>query len=199
MSDITHKLNNKSLIDFTYAGKAILTMENMAVMKHYTYMIVEKAYDKGDGRGEQRCWWVSVFTGTENTNIKHYTFAGCLFPNRKFNLYDAKSKVEKVDGKDAQSVSGFKWLLKRMEAFSLGQITSIVNDPIQVLHAGFCGRCFKMLTVGDSIETGFGRVCEKNVSLGRERKRKIAMLTTTPKERKDFMHDVNESASSDEG
>ena len=61
------------------------------------------------------------------------------------------TKGSKID-KNTPSVKGFEWLVK-----------NIHNLPsnMSFFHEGHCARCGRLLTVPESIKTGFGPECEK--------------------------------------
>lgn len=143
-------LKNKGLAknkikQFILAGKAIFTIKNEDTKKRFTYRVVKLAEEKKKIKEMQDLWFVNVLTGPENT--KDYSYAGTLFNNLHYK-HSLKAKI----GEDAQSIIVFKWFLQHLSHNS-------VPEFISVYHEGKCARCGKILTVPESIESGYGPEC----------------------------------------
>ena len=57
--------------------------------------------------------------------------------------------------KNSQGVKAFGWLLKHIND---------LPENIKIWHNGYCGKCGRMLTVPDSIDSGFGPVCANSMN-----------------------------------
>jgi len=57
-------------------------------------------------------------------------------------------------GRDAPSVKAFTWWL---EGAQLGNAVRLAQ--VELRHDGVCGRCARLLTVPESVDTGFGPHC----------------------------------------
>lgn len=119
------------------AGHAIFTLTNITTNKHFTYRIVKP--------NPHSPHFVSLLTGPDNT--EDYTFIGTIFDCQTFR-HSTKGGV----GKDAVGVKGFEWLWRNLDH---------LPDNARLDHCGYCLRCGKLLTDGQSITTGYGPTCQK--------------------------------------
>mgnify|MGYP001497714240 CR=1 FL=1 len=127
---------------FFTAGKAIFTVKNNKG-EHYTYKIVKK---------ENTPYFVSSFTGTDNTAWTHYTYLGV------FDIQAHEVKLTKASkfALDSLEVKIFNWAVKSVvEAKTL-------PEGYGILHENYCGKCGRLLTNPESIELGIGPECIKN-------------------------------------
>jgi hypothetical protein len=126
---------------FILAGKAIFTL--VGASNRYTFKVQRK--DASDRYPES--WFVSLLTGPENSS--DYTYLGML---------DASSGSVRLTRQSAYNdqttpVKAIRW------AFGLIWANKALPAPGQILHAGRCGRCGRLLTVPESIASGFGPEC----------------------------------------
>ena len=121
---------------FITAGKAIFTIRNGKTGNRFTYR-VKKCKDKD-------IWFVSVLTGTDNEHS--YTYMGSIF-NTTFRS-TAKSKITA----DAISYKAFSYTWSML-------LENKLPNCIEIWHEGRCGRCGRVLTVPESIKSGFGPEC----------------------------------------
>ena len=131
--------------EFLTAGRAIFTVTSGTTGEHITYRIAHK---KGSEKYPP-AWFVSVLTGPENTS--DYTFLGMLDPETGMVRLTRSSKYRE----DSRPVVVVRWALRKIwehREFPAGYT---------VLHEGRCGRCGRLLTVPESIETGIGPECAK--------------------------------------
>jgi len=131
------ELVGDGILDFVTAGNAIFTVTTPKTGARFTYRV--KKSDDGN------VYFVSLLTGPDNIN--DYRFIGTVFPGSGFK-HSAKSTV----GADAASVKVFAWFDSSLRAGTLPAAT-------KVHHAGRCGRCARVLTVPESIESGIGPDC----------------------------------------
>lgn len=131
---------------FVTAGKAIFTVSN-AQGEHYTYKVTHK-----EANGNNReAWFASVLTGPDNT--ADYTYLGMVDPA------DGNVRLTKSSRytDDSQPVRVVRWALRL--------VWNQKNPPegYAVQHNGRCGRCGRLLTVPESIDTGIGPECAKRI------------------------------------
>lgn len=120
---------------FALAGHAIFTVESRKTSTHFTYKVT--ACDDKPG-----LFLVGVLTGPDNTS--EYTYLGTI--RQATYAHGRKSRI----GSAAPSAVAFAWVWERRAA---------LPECVKVCHAGRCGRCARLLTVGDSVEAGFGKTC----------------------------------------
>lgn len=125
---------------FTTAGNARLTLVSERTGQRFTYQVKEKKDEEGKPTG---FFFVSVLTGPDNTSS--YTYLGCLSNGRFIN--DRHLRI----GAEAPSRRGFAWFWRNLNGGDLSKV--------EVWHEGRCGRCGRVLTVPESIQTGLGPVC----------------------------------------
>ena len=130
-----HKLNG-NLVAYIFAGNATITVENTATGNKEVY-IIKKPFDDGPH-------FVSSLVGRGNIE-KHL---GTIFQNQKYVYNRKKSKIPQ----DSQTARVFEWAFPRM-------LKGTLPEQVEVNHAGYCGRCGRLLTVPVSIQSGFGPVC----------------------------------------
>jgi len=94
--------------------------------------------------------FVSVLTGPDNTSS--YSFLGTIFDDTNYR-HGRKSRVSD----QAQSAKAFDWFFRRV-------IAEREFTPAVVHHEGRCGRCGRVLTVPESVESGFGPECIQKVA-----------------------------------
>ena len=138
MTDVT------AITTFMFGGNAILTLRSVKTGVYYTYKI-----KKG-----KNYHFVSVLNGPDNTS--NYTYLGTIFDCKSFRI-TKKSAV----GANAPSMIAFDWAFRSI----MGK--KIVPSSLEVWHEGRCGRCGRLLTVVESIATGFGPECSEIIGVKR--------------------------------
>lgn len=131
--------------DFVLGGKAIFTVSNPQG-EHYTYQV-----SAPKGGGDIR--FVSLLTGPDNTG--DYTYLGLLKVGSGEVITTAKSKLPATSR--PVKVAQF--------AVSIAFGKRALPAGYRLLHAGRCGRCARLLTVPESVETGFGPECAGKLGL----------------------------------
>ncbi len=133
--------NAKEIHDFIFAGNAYFTLKSKVTGARYTYR-VSRAKNDNSLYGEM--FFVSLLAGPENTS--DYQYMGVV-DSRGFRLTKA-SKFSPT----SIPVTAFKWAFENIR---FGKIP----EKLEFWHAGRCGRCGRMLTVPESVESGYGPEC----------------------------------------
>lgn len=144
MENEGHVLTLNSAKQFITAGKAIFTISN-GNGKHFTYKIRKV---KLPGR-DFESYFVYVLTDSDNESSHSYAYMGALDPARMILRLTQKSKFKDEN----QSVRVVRW--------ALGHIYQGKPFPAgyAIRHEGRCGRCARLLTTPESIDTGVGPEC----------------------------------------
>lgn len=137
--------------EFITAGKAIFTVKNPAG-ERYTFKVTKA---KEDGSGRKPCWFVAVFTGSANESESAYTYAGLLDAATGGIITTRGSRF----AKDSVPVKVAAWAMRHVWA---GQQ---LPAGYTCQHEGRCGRCGRLLTVPESITSGFGPECSALMGL----------------------------------
>ncbi len=143
------KLEAGSERTFVLGGDARFTLVSNKTGARFTYRV--EASEPTDGR--DLVWFVSVLTGSDNTNdysylgiIKSAVIDGTRVGTSFFRT--AKSKI----AADAPSHIAFKFFWER---------SNRVPAALEVWHSNHCSRCGRLLTTPESIRTGIGPVCSE--------------------------------------
>lgn len=139
--------------EFITAGKAIFTLEVPSefarkhdLPPHYTYRV---KFKKGSGNFND-AFFIQLLTGPENTS--DYTYLGML-DDATGNI---KLTRKSAYGEDSMVV---KLLRRALARVWKGEQTELEVHGFKLHHEGRCGRCGRLLTVPESIETGIGPEC----------------------------------------
>ncbi len=141
---------------FILAGNAYFTVDN-GKGEHFTYRVSKP--DDNPTSAILDFYFVSVLTGPDNT--KNYTYLGMLdgrdkdwLPNKTLRA----TKGSKIKP-EALSWKVFEWAMKKVysgEPFPAGYTLK---------HSNRCGRCGRMLTVPESIDSGIGPECASRMGI----------------------------------
>lgn len=126
------------------AGKAIFTLVSKATGKRFTYKVNKK---EANGAYPET-YFLSVFTGTDNTAWNHYTLLGMLDPTTG----NVRSPRAERIASDTPSAVAVRWYLDRL-------FRELPITTVEYWHEGKCARCGRVLTVPDSIAAGVGPEC----------------------------------------
>lgn len=142
--------------NFLTAGRAVFTLQVPAAFAeangtaaHYTFKV---KFKKG-ANGFRDTFFVSLLTGPNNT--EDFTYIGILTESGDFRT-TGKSAI-KPDSMVAQL---FARLARRV--FD-GTAEVIEAAGFKLHHEGACGRCGRVLTVPESVETGIGPECARKM------------------------------------
>lgn len=127
--------------EFVLAGKATFTVSN-GKGDHYTFRVVKKEFN------DRPIWFGQLLTGPDNTS--DYTYIGVVSEDLKVRL-TRKSKYTE----ESTPVKVLDWTLLHI----FMQLP--FPNGYKVQHEGRCGRCGRVLTVPESIESGIGPECAK--------------------------------------
>ncbi len=130
--------------EFVMAGKSIFTVENNNG-KRYTFKVT---YSPANGNFKPT-WFISYLTGPDNENS--YTYIGIVGTDGSIRL------TSKSPPSESLPVAVARWTLDVI----WGKKTMPISYKIQ--HAGRCGRCGRTLTVPESIESGIGPECSRQM------------------------------------
>ena len=119
---------------FILAGNARFTIRNVESGNRFTYRV--------SASNDGKVYFVSVLTGSDNET--DYSYLG-IINNNNFRTTH-KSKINP----NAPSMKAFSWFWRNRKR---------LPKQCEVHHEGRCGRCARILTVPESIETGLGPVC----------------------------------------
>lgn len=134
--------------DFILGGRAILTMIGKST--RYTFKV--RRADPTERNPNPSLFFVSVMTGTDNE--AGYTYLGVLDQQTGAVRPSRGSKLPQ----DHPAFVAASWAFPQV--FMHGRLPGG-----QVLHAGRCGRCARLLTDPDSIRTGFGPECRDKLGI----------------------------------
>ena len=135
------KLQGKETIrEFILGGMATFTIRSKTTGTRFTYRVKLAPRRSVD---DERPYFVSLLHSENNT--KDYVYLGCIWPESW--RYACKTETP--------SSRAFQWLWK-----TLNKADPDLSE-LEFFHAGTCARCGKLLTVPESIESGWGPVCAK--------------------------------------
>lgn len=131
--------------NFVFGGNATVTLESAKTGKHFTFKV--RVAKKDDDTAP---FFVSVLNGADN--YSNYSYVGIIPADKKSFRLTQKSKV----GVDAVSFKAFDFFFTQL-------MNDKLNPDLNVYHSGRCGRCGRLLTHPNSIITGLGPECSKNI------------------------------------
>jgi hypothetical protein len=151
---VAHTQGDEQVItkDFVLAGKSIFTVELPAGFDapHYTFRVRKsEATERWPA-----AYWVNLLTGPDNT--ADYQPVGKLDPETGIITLTKNSRFTN----DTFPVRLVRRVVGRLWANEPEAITAAGFD---VHHEGRCGRCGRVLTVPESLETGLGPECAARV------------------------------------
>lgn len=123
---------------FLFAGRALFTVTSKRTGTSFTYKL-----EQGRNRFADRLF-ASVLTGPDNTS--DYAYLGMLTDGGL-----RATTASRVDA-SAPSFAALARLLQHPE-----------HAGVEVRHAGCCGRCGRLLTRPESIDSGLGPECAGKV------------------------------------
>lgn len=137
--------------DFILGGKAIFTVSN-PTGERYTFKVNRKDAVPGSPYGDQPTYFVKLLTGPDNGS--DYTYLGILTPGGLVKLTRASKFSDTT-----KPVLVIRW--------AVGIVFSGQALPpgYKLHHEGHCGRCGRLLTVPESVDSGFGPECSARIGL----------------------------------
>lgn len=146
---------------FVLGGVATFTIRSSKTGTRFTYRVT-RARRKAQGEEERkRPYFVAVLH--EPNNSDEYCYMGLLWEDSDGRHKYVHPKKSQIDY-SAPSAQAFRAFWKRINYSK--PLTYKDGSVIEFHHAGYCGRCGKLLTVPESITMGFGPVCITKVRKG---------------------------------
>lgn len=137
MEFLEHKLGTDQAKRFVFGGNSIFTIRSKKTGNRFTFRVKKSKNPYKD------VFWVSLLNGSDN--VSDYKYIGAFS-----DKYYAKNNLK------ALSTSAIRWFLEGLDkGRDLGDL--------EIFHAGRCGRCARLLTVPESVESGFGPECVTKV------------------------------------
>ena len=136
---------------FLTSGRATGTLKSLKSGSHFTFKI-------SANRNDEHMFFVSLLTGSDNEH--DYSYLGLLLRHPERGTLSFRVTGKSCAGNDAASVRGFRWMLAKLNR---GEELSPQGE---FHHEGRCGRCNRVLTEPESIETGLGPVCREKMAAG---------------------------------
>lgn len=138
---------------FVLAGNATFTVSNGSG-KHFTYR-VRQAHDSG-------FYFLFILTKPDNTDDDGYTYVGRILPVAHLKC------TLKSTRKSKYPMTNSVW---RVGAWALRAIWQHAYQGYElppgmsIKHIGNCGRCGRMLTTPESLDTGLGPECAAQMGI----------------------------------
>lgn len=120
---------------FLQAGRAVFTIKSRKTGKHFSYKIVRPV----SGAGKHATLFVHLAIGVDD-----WIYMGVYDPRRETFRLTGKSQFTLA----APSVLALRWFLSNID-----------SPQVEFRHAGRCGRCGRVLTHPESIDSGMGPEC----------------------------------------
>jgi hypothetical protein len=136
--------------EFILGGKAIFTVSN-PTGERYTFRVNRKDAEPGS-RYTDPTFFVKLLTGPENST--DYTYLGLLTPAGDVKLTKASRYTD-----ETKPVRVIRWALRLV--FQGASLPA----GYAIHHEGRCGRCGRLLTVPESVDSGFGPECAGRIGL----------------------------------
>jgi hypothetical protein len=142
--------------DFLLAGSAIFTLElsqqfseKWGLPLHYTYKISKKEATERF----PETFFIALLTGPDN--LTNYTYMGIVKMNGDVKL-TAKSQYKKDSWP-------YRLIVRALTCIFNDKQQDVLDAGFDLHHEGRCGRCSRVLTVPESILSGFGPECIKMI------------------------------------
>lgn len=138
--------------DFILAGRAIFTVVSITG-ERYTFKVTRK--DSTNPRFPAPSYFAAVMTGSANDSDSSYDYVGIVQAGAGTVKATRNSKITPDDVR--AKVLNF--------ALSVAWGARALPAGYKIHHEGRCGRCGRLLTVPESIVTGFGPECSERMGL----------------------------------
>lgn len=144
-----HFINALDVRQYVLAGNATFTIKSEMTGTHYTFRVRQAEDDKGKPTA---LWFVQMLTGPDNESDYHYMgiFAG---KDEDFRLTQKSRYTE-----ESVPVKAMRYFWRHIQKGHL-------PPHCTVRHEGACGRCGRKLTVPESIDSGLGPDCRRQMGL----------------------------------
>lgn len=138
--------NLQNVRDYVFGGRGAFTLVSKETGNRLTFRTERKEIRGDDGEVEKVLHFVSVLTGSNNT--EDYSFLGTIFDFGPYR-HGKKSRIDA--GADSNKAFKFFWTF----VHDCGRLPS----TLEFWHEGRCARCGRVLTDPSSVETGLGPIC----------------------------------------
>lgn len=139
--------SGEAFAKFVFAGNATFTIRSGATGTRYTFR-VRRFKARGDTPSTN--FAVNLLTGPDNGSS--YEYIGWVAPGRDF-------KPAKGVSLEAKSTLAVAWVFQ----FLARERFDVVEGQTEIWHAGTCGRCGRMLTTPESVDSGLGPDCRAKI------------------------------------
>lgn len=145
------KISQDKALQFMLAGRAEFILHSTKTKDNFKYRIDRK---ESSNDKYEFVYFINILHGSEKTYAGHM-----WFDDKTNEFYFSKGAKGQIDPKD---------LYIRSLLFVLNKLVKgdIVGN-LEVYHLGKCGHCGKKLTTPESIITGLGPTCSKNLGIPR--------------------------------
>lgn len=158
---------------YIFAGRARFTLRSKKTGQRFTFRVSKAKERPGDKKAPP--FFVSVLTGPDNE--AHYTYMGCVWgADGRGKLGAFKHSGKKGITEAAPSVVAFRWFMEQVVVAGSAKAVEL----LECWHTGRCGKCGRVLTVPESVGTGFGPECAHMVQGAVEARARYAMKKARP-------------------
>jgi len=140
----------KTALDFILAGQSRFTLTSKVSGNSFTFKI-NAPKDRATGETDRSILFVKVLTGPDNSWDGDWMFIGFIRPQDTHVPLGGKKGHP-----DAPSFRALDWTLRQLAA-------GHIPEALEIRHEGKCGRCGRALTRPESIDSGFGPECIKDI------------------------------------
>lgn len=135
-----------SVRDFLFAGNARFTLRSLKTGVRFTYRVRVRKADVTAGLTDPT-YFIETLRGPDND--RDYLYLGVLRQPGTLFLTPASRQ-----GRASASFKAIVWALDAMRG---GR--DVLGKTLEIWHEGRCGRCGRVLTVPESIASGYGPEC----------------------------------------
>lgn len=142
-------------LKFMLAGKARFTIVSKQTGKRYTYKISASKWVPDEKH--PRIYWVSLLTGSDNESS--FSYMATIFADAKDwqRAGDMRLTPKSRYTPKTEPFVAIKFL------WDFLRVHSRLPNTLELWHEGRCARCGRVLTVPESIASGFGPECRGKV------------------------------------
>jgi len=146
-------MNPRALPILALAGRAVLTFRNLESGTHFTVKI-KQLRDKKDRKIKLPIFYVHI--SLLGDGVQRYRFAGTMFSDN-FHI-----KLGRDVEANSQLARVFRWMVGAI------QNPEVLRGRVGLFHEDRCCHCGLPLTHPESVYTGLGPVCLKNMRAANE-------------------------------
>lgn len=147
------RIEQKDAISFILAGKAEFVLHSTKTNEDFKFVLTRK---ESINNKEEYIYFVNVMLSREKIYAGHIKF-----DNDKQEFYFMQGIKGKMPASD-RTIRSLLLVINKLFKYE------IVNN-LEIFHMGKCGACGKKLTTPESILTGLGPTCCKNLGIPRKK------------------------------